>query len=1782
MMNPRSAAALLCLAAATQAFCDPAPRERVSIDSGWRFAKGDPAEVQGTLAYAKTRDWFVASGNEFLNVAATKPARPAGNLGDGVSYAQPEFDDGAWRKIDLPHDWGIEGPFRQEYDSATARLPWWGVGWYRKRFNVPASDKDRRVYLDVDGAMSYAMVWLNGQFVGGWPYGYASFQLDLTPYLKPGAENVLAIRLENPPESSRWYPGGGIYRNVWLEKTSPVHVAHWGTYVTTPRVADEAAIVDIQTTLKNPLATAVDAQVSTSLYELGPDGRQAAGAAVSGQPAPVRMAAGRLALCEQNLTLPHPKLWSLARPQRYVAVTTVSVAGAVADVVETPFGIRTIAFTADGGFLLNGVRVPIDGVCDHHDLGPLGSALNLRALERQIQMLREMGCNAIRTSHNPPAPELLDICDRLGMLVMDESFDCWMNQKRPNDYHLLFADWHEKDLRALIRRDRNHPSVILWSIGNEISEQKQPEGWRLAVHLAAIVREEDRTRPVTAAYNATESGYNGFETAVDAFGYNYKPGEYGNVHRQNPLKPVFGSETASTISTRGEYVFPVVEDKSQGHTTDHQMSSYDLYAPRWATSPDVEFKGQDLNPFVAGEFVWTGWDYLGEPTPYGNADDTARSSYFGIIDLDGFKKDRFYLYQARWRPDLPMAHLLPHWTWPDRVGQVTPVHVYTSGDEAELFLNGRSLGRKKKGPLEYRIRWDDVVYQPGELRVVAYKNGGKWAEDSERTAGPAARLALAPGRTELAADGRDLSFVTVAIEDRDGVLAPHAKNHIEFTVSGPGEIAAVDDGDPTSFEPFRASGHNAFNGLALVVVRSKAGQLGPITVEARADGLAGAKAELKAVASENPALPTVFIVGDSTAANNGNPKAVGWGVPFPVYFDPSRVNIVNRARGGRSSRTFMTEGLWDKVLGEVKPGDFVLLQFGHNDGGAINDNSRARGSLPGLGDESRDIDNLLTKKHEVVHTFGWYMRKMIDDAKGSGAHVVVLGLTVRDIWHGDIVERGPGNYSDLSAQIARAEKVPFLDLTSLIAERYEKLGQETVKGLFPQDHTHTSEAGATINATLVVAGLKALPNLLPRDDFSPAGIAIPPPPAPVRRPPPVPADAKLPSVILIGDSTVRNGFANGAGGQWGWGEPIAALFDRTRINVVNRAVGGLSSRTYLTGGFWDRALPLIKPGDVVIMQFGRNDSGAVNDNFRARASLKGNGEETQEIDNILTKKHEVVHTYGWYLRKFIADAKARGATAIVCSPTPQKVWRDGEVEYEDFARWAKQAADAGGARFVDLEAIIDSRYAEMGPEKTEEMYGDPHTHNSWEGALLNAQCVISGLKSLKEDPLAPYMSAAAASIPAYETEFASPPNPPAFWSWSRRPPMGWNSWDRFATTITEAQAKAEADAMAGLLLSHGWEYLTVDIQWYEPGAVDFNYRRGAPLTLDGWGRLLPAPNRFPSAAGEAGFKALAEYVHGKGLKFGLHLLRGIPRQAVDRNLPILGTSFRAGDVADRGSTCSWNTDMYGVDMSKPGAQAYYDSVFALLAQWGVDFVKVDDLGEPYHAVELDAIRSAIDRAGRPMVLSVSPGPTPVAEGSHVAARANLWRVSGDFWDDWQALLDQFARLNRWTPYRAAGHFPDADMLPLGTIDLGRRGTHFTPDEQRTLMTLWSIARSPLILGADLTKLDGPTISLVTNDEVLAVDRDSAANRQLFRRDGFVAWIADIPGSPDKYLALFNTRDKAGAGAGDKVPVDLAAAGFAAGCRVRDLWMKADLGVSSGQFAPEIPWHGAGLFRLSPR
>lgn len=757
-----------------------------------------------------------------------------GTMPDGTVKEEPvgveraELDDSHWRTVHAPHDWGIEGPFRNDLPGNTGKLPWTGIGWYRKHFNVSTDDKEKRFFIDFDGAMSHAKVWLNGEFLGQWPYGYASFRLELTPHLHFDRENILALRLDNPPNSSRWYPGGGLYRNVWIVKTGPVHVAHRGSFVTTSSAGQGKSAVHIRTEIENQSSDPIQIDIRVDIREAGNQTVVA-----SAPECRVRIPAGGTGTCGADVILNSPKLWSLKSPILYNATTTLRANSRQIDAVETLFGVREVEFTQDRGFLLNGTRVRINGVCNHHDLGLLGTAVNEKALERQIRLLQEMGCNAIRTSHNPPAPELLDLCDRMGMLVLDEAFDCWVTGKTPNDYSTLFKEWHEKDIRAFVRRDRNHPCVIAWSSGNEIREQ---DDGVLAATLREIFRSEDSTRVVTAGCDNPKAGFNGFQNSVDVFGYNYKPHLYGKFHETHPLKPLWGTETASCVSTFGEYVFPVSDDKSMG-LSKFQMSSYDLYAPAWATIPDVEFEAQDRNPFVAGEFVWTGFDYLGEPTPFADSTSPSRSSYFGIFDLCGFKKDRFYLYQSRWRPDLPMAHILPHWNWEDRIGKITPVHVYTSGDEAELFLNGQSLGRKKKQPFEYRLRWDEVRYAPGELNVIAYKEGREWASDAVTTTGPAVKLELTTENNLINADGHDLAFVNVVVEDRNGRRVPKASSLIRFNLTGPAALAAVGNGDPTSLEPFQSVQVKAFHGQCLVIVRSIERMPGAIRLTAESEGL---------------------------------------------------------------------------------------------------------------------------------------------------------------------------------------------------------------------------------------------------------------------------------------------------------------------------------------------------------------------------------------------------------------------------------------------------------------------------------------------------------------------------------------------------------------------------------------------------------------------------------------------------------------------------------------------------------------------------------------------------------------------------------------------------------------------------------------------------------------------------------------------------------------------------------------------------------------------------------
>lgn len=869
-------------------------REKIPINNNWKFFKYNSTAEADTLIYdirpeVKNADdtkeadskpteaenisetkfilkpWILPTGNNFIKDSTKRHQKPQGNPGEAFPFVQNSFDDSSWETVTLPHDWGITGPFLEGWDAEVGggmgRLPSHGVAWYRKTLEIPESDKGKSIFLDIDGIMSYAMVWLNGKLVGGWPYGYNSWRLDLTNYILTGKQNQLAIRVDNPPNSARWYPGGGIYRNIWLVKTNPVHVAQWGTFITTSNVSNEAANVNLKIKVDNDSKKKTTTAISIEI--LDSNGNLAAKKTVSG----IEVTPNSSNEIEQTLTIQNPKLWGpppTQEPNLYLAKVKILEGGVEIDSYSTSFGIRTLEFNPNKGLFVNGEHIKIKGVNQHHDLGALGAEFNVRAAERQLEILKELGCNAIRLAHNPPAPELLELTDEMGFLVINEIFDVWERKKTPLDFHLIFPEWYEQDTRAFVRRDRNHTSIIMWSYGNEVGEQyTDTEGAKISKMLNDIVHEEDPTRPTTASMNFAKPPMP-FPETMDVISLNYQ-GEgirdapayshlkgittsplYDSFHESLPNKMIISSETASALSTRGTYIFPVfdgisapISEGSGGNEETGYVSAYELYTSNFGASADKVFASQDKHPFVAGEFVWSGWDYLGEPTPYY----LSRSSYCGIIDLAGFKKDRYYLYQSRWRPDLPMVHILPHWNWPDRIGKVTPVHVFTSGDEVELFLNGKSQGRKKKGVYEYRLRWDNITYEPGELKAIAYKNGKEWAQAEVKTTGKPYKLALEVDRNQVTANGYDLAFVTVKVLDENGLLVPTANNEITFKVEGSGTLKATDNGNPTDMTAFPSKQRKAFNGLALGIITSTK-KTGTIIVQVESEGLIGDSIEL--------------------------------------------------------------------------------------------------------------------------------------------------------------------------------------------------------------------------------------------------------------------------------------------------------------------------------------------------------------------------------------------------------------------------------------------------------------------------------------------------------------------------------------------------------------------------------------------------------------------------------------------------------------------------------------------------------------------------------------------------------------------------------------------------------------------------------------------------------------------------------------------------------------------------------------------------------------------------
>ncbi len=774
--------------------------------------------------------------------------------GNFKGAANPAFDDSAWQNVRLPHDWAISGPFDPQASGETGKLPWKGEGWYRYTFTPDPDWRGKRVTVLFDGVMAFPTVWLNGKEVGSWDYGYNSFYLDITPMLDFEHPNVLAVHVDTRAHESRWYPGAGIYRKVSLIVTDEVHVGQWGTQVTTPEIDPERALVTVHTNVRND-----DDQEQTVSIEhliLDPQGYVIGFSDSLG--CPIKAKEGHP--FEQTIYVPFPTLWDVDNPVLYTLQTTIRKNGRICDMVETRFGIRTAEFSKTNGFWLNGRRVQLKGVCLHHDLGALGAAFNRRAAQRQLEIMRDMGCNAIRTSHNAPAPELLELCDEMGFLVVDELFDKW-DARADILPGTDFQEFAARQVRNFMQRDRNHPSIILWSCGNEIGDVQGNVngGFAKLETMVRQFRQYDTTRPVTLVCDNYGSAALRHMDYYDVISFNYGR-RYGLAHQLARDKPVIISESASTVSTRGYYNLKM-PDKKTDFEKIPRLSSYDLNAPEWAEIPEDDFIWQQEDVFVAGEFVWTGFDYLGEPTPYGDdavragrlpVEAAPRSSYFGIVDLAGIPKDRFYLYKSLWKPGSNMVHILPHWNWGAKGSEYVPVFVYTDGDAAELFLNGKSMGKLFKQPPhntkleQYRLMWNPIYYEPGTLRAVAYRNGQVIAESVVKTAGAPAQIRLTPDRSTLRADGDDLSFVLVEVLDKEGNLCPLADNLIQFSVSGPAEIAGLDNGDPVSLASFQASEGKVFYGKSMLILRTREGAKGEIKVLAKSKGLSPADGILRA------------------------------------------------------------------------------------------------------------------------------------------------------------------------------------------------------------------------------------------------------------------------------------------------------------------------------------------------------------------------------------------------------------------------------------------------------------------------------------------------------------------------------------------------------------------------------------------------------------------------------------------------------------------------------------------------------------------------------------------------------------------------------------------------------------------------------------------------------------------------------------------------------------------------------------------------------------------------
>ncbi len=758
------------------------------------------------------------------------------HLGDITNGNDPSLNDTQWRKLNLPHDWSIEGKFDKNNPATVGggALPG-GVGWYRKEFIVPDAYTGMRVFIEFDGIYMNSQVWINGTYLGNRPNGYVSFRYEITDYIKCGDKNLLAVKVDNSKQpNSRWYSGSGIYRNVKLIVTNPIYVDHWGTYITTSTVSDTMSAINLEITLRNDNGKDASINVKTVIYDA--DMRQ-----ISAVETKTEIPAGGNKKVVQEFSLEKPRLWSIKNPYLYKAYTIVYENGIALDDYITPFGIRTINFDAEKGFYLNGEHIKIKGVCNHHDLGALGAAVNKRAIERQLEILKRMGVNAIRTSHNPPAPELLDLCDSMGFLVLDEAFDIWKKKKTEYDYALYWDEWHKKDLEDMILRDRNHPSIILWSIGNEVIEQWNKEdslGINITRELASIVKNIDKTRPITAACNNTSPDNPLFESgALDIIGFNYHYEEYPDFPKKFSGQRFIATETNSALATRGHYdmpsdsirIWPERWDKPfYDGNPDNTCSSYDNCRAPWGSTHLDTWETVKKYDFISGMFIWTGFDYLGEPTPYGWP---SRSSYFGVIDLSGFPKDSYYFYQSEWT-DNKMLHLFPHWNWNE--GKTIDVWSYTNLSEVELFLNGNSIGEKIKSDENMRLIWK-LNFEKGILKAVG-TSPGVLIVKKNYTADKPYKLRMEADRNVIRADGMDLSFVTVKVLDINGTVVPSADCLIQFEMDGPGRIVGVDNGLQTSHESFKANYRKTDNGMCLVIIQSDK-NYGEIKLKAIADNL---------------------------------------------------------------------------------------------------------------------------------------------------------------------------------------------------------------------------------------------------------------------------------------------------------------------------------------------------------------------------------------------------------------------------------------------------------------------------------------------------------------------------------------------------------------------------------------------------------------------------------------------------------------------------------------------------------------------------------------------------------------------------------------------------------------------------------------------------------------------------------------------------------------------------------------------------------------------------------